>query len=230
MCCASPARTTSESPRERCRSADVSRPAREVRSVAPPIRVTPPGTGAAWLGREDSNLRMAESKSAALPLGYAPSFASSTGFARGGRTIMRGPTHRNRCREALWLIGRGAMPNEARQRPSSLADGRCPAKLRPTARLCPRCCRCRMRRSRWREVAVESSPRRWPWARYRRRVPGWVAEPAKNIFDFTLLIDQRKASRTASKAWNARSVPNVTGLVCRRPRRRSARPANTPSP
>src|SRR5215470_316956 len=26
-----------------------------------------------WLGREDSNLRMAESKSAALPLGYAPS-------------------------------------------------------------------------------------------------------------------------------------------------------------
>ncbi len=28
--------------------------------------------GNAWLGREDSNLRMAESKSAALPLGYAP--------------------------------------------------------------------------------------------------------------------------------------------------------------
>ena len=27
---------------------------------------------AVWLGREDSNLRMAESKSAALPLGYAP--------------------------------------------------------------------------------------------------------------------------------------------------------------
>jgi hypothetical protein len=26
-----------------------------------------------WLGREDSNLRMAEPKSAALPLGYAPS-------------------------------------------------------------------------------------------------------------------------------------------------------------
>ena len=25
-----------------------------------------------WLGREDSNLRMAEPKSAALPLGYAP--------------------------------------------------------------------------------------------------------------------------------------------------------------
>src|SRR5579883_2991292 len=29
-------------------------------------------TRALWLGREGSNLRMAESKSAALPLGYAP--------------------------------------------------------------------------------------------------------------------------------------------------------------
>jgi hypothetical protein len=29
-------------------------------------------TTVCWLGREDSNLRMAESKSAALPLGYAP--------------------------------------------------------------------------------------------------------------------------------------------------------------
>jgi hypothetical protein len=28
-----------------------------------------------WLGRQDSNLGMAESKSAALPLGYAPSTA-----------------------------------------------------------------------------------------------------------------------------------------------------------
>ena len=39
-----------------------------------------------WLGREDSNLRMAESKSAALPLGYAP---SGGGFLsrRGARTI-----------------------------------------------------------------------------------------------------------------------------------------------
>ena len=30
------------------------------------------GDRTGWLGREDSNLRMAESKSAALPLGYAP--------------------------------------------------------------------------------------------------------------------------------------------------------------
>ena len=45
-------------------------------------RVKPEGNGfrklaalaneSRWLGREDSNLRMAESKSAALPLGYAP--------------------------------------------------------------------------------------------------------------------------------------------------------------
>ncbi|GAN83885.1 hypothetical protein Gaha_0109_005 [Novacetimonas hansenii JCM 7643] len=31
-----------------------------------------------WLGREDSNLRMAESKSAALPLGYAPIFTNDS--------------------------------------------------------------------------------------------------------------------------------------------------------
>src|SRR5690242_17489378 len=31
-----------------------------------------PGTRLIWLGRQDSNLGMAESKSAALPLGYAP--------------------------------------------------------------------------------------------------------------------------------------------------------------
>ncbi len=35
----------------------------------------------AWLGREDSNLRMAESKSAALPLGYAP-IRMAPGMAR----------------------------------------------------------------------------------------------------------------------------------------------------
>jgi hypothetical protein len=32
-----------------------------------------------WLGRQDSNLGMAESKSAALPLGYAPSVAPDDG-------------------------------------------------------------------------------------------------------------------------------------------------------
>ncbi len=32
-----------------------------------------------WLGREDSNLRMAESKSAALPLGDAPIAARERG-------------------------------------------------------------------------------------------------------------------------------------------------------
>jgi hypothetical protein len=50
-----------------------------------------------WLGREDSNLRMAESKSAALPLGYAPTPLFSPAAARGGRTIMRGGTSRNRA-------------------------------------------------------------------------------------------------------------------------------------
>src|SRR5207302_522078 len=48
---------------------------REVRS--PKRRPNDPiyCTEKSWLGREGSNLRMAESKSAALPLGYAP-----TGF------------------------------------------------------------------------------------------------------------------------------------------------------
>lgn len=36
----------------------------------------------AWLGREGSNLRMAESKSAALPLGYAPSGPLGTAATR----------------------------------------------------------------------------------------------------------------------------------------------------
>jgi hypothetical protein len=36
-----------------------------------------------WLGREDSNLRMAESKSAALPLGYAPPQVGNRGRSRG---------------------------------------------------------------------------------------------------------------------------------------------------
>jgi hypothetical protein len=40
-----------------------------------------------WLGREDSNLRMAESKSAALPLGYAPKARSDCRQASGGRKI-----------------------------------------------------------------------------------------------------------------------------------------------
>ena len=33
-----------------------------------------------WLGREGSNLRMAESKSAALPLGYAPTSGPEHGI------------------------------------------------------------------------------------------------------------------------------------------------------
>src|SRR5579863_3828367 len=43
----------------------------------------------AWLGREDSNLRMAESKSAALPLGDAPIAPSVRSGRRSGATIMR---------------------------------------------------------------------------------------------------------------------------------------------
>ena len=47
------------------------RKGRGMRAFAP-VMTKSPISGNAWLGREDSNLRMAESKSAALPLGYAP--------------------------------------------------------------------------------------------------------------------------------------------------------------
>jgi hypothetical protein len=51
---------------------------------------------AIWLGREDSNLRMAESKSAALPLGYAPMRRKArTALAESGRTIVPGVPRRN---------------------------------------------------------------------------------------------------------------------------------------
>ena len=49
---------------------------------------------AVWLGRQDSNLGMAESKSAALPLGYAPTGTGEprrSDFVRGGRTIAARP-------------------------------------------------------------------------------------------------------------------------------------------
>src|SRR5262245_42083695 len=42
-----------------------------------------------WLGREGSNLRMAESKSAALPLGYAPIGPIGNGTARPRRERLR---------------------------------------------------------------------------------------------------------------------------------------------
>ena len=74
-----------------------------------------------WLGREGSNLRMAESKSAALPLGYAPSGPSGTAAARPSadslewcRSIGRGAAfqppggakyHRRRWRRAMPDMG-----------------------------------------------------------------------------------------------------------------------------
>ncbi len=52
-----------------------------------------------WLGRQDSNLGMAESKSAALPLGYAPKPLKTVppirGEARGRCTIVKAPLKGN---------------------------------------------------------------------------------------------------------------------------------------
>src|SRR5262245_5060490 len=53
-----------------------------------------------WLGRQDSNLGMAESKSAALPLGYAPSRATCVGKWRADHTQATAPDQRFR-----WRIG-----------------------------------------------------------------------------------------------------------------------------
>src|SRR3954451_25220081 len=46
-----------------------------------------------WLGRQDSNLGMAESKSAALPLGYAPTGGSLPTW-RADHSGEAGPDHR----------------------------------------------------------------------------------------------------------------------------------------
>ncbi len=60
-----------------------------------------------WLGREDSNLRMAESKSAALPLGYAPSLQC---IKLGEFGVVKPAAARERARNILaerrpWRIG-----------------------------------------------------------------------------------------------------------------------------
>ena len=70
-----------------------------------------------WLGRLDSNQGMAESKSAALPLGYAPPIREGRGRrSRSGRTIVRGLAHRNslnRCGRQRREIGVGAANEDA---------------------------------------------------------------------------------------------------------------------
>ena len=60
------------------------------------LRFTARRDGRGWLGRQDSNLGMAESKSAALPLGYAPMRDRKMPQRRdkgrpGGRTIAAAP-------------------------------------------------------------------------------------------------------------------------------------------
>src|SRR4029079_6603519 len=54
-----------------------------------------------WLGREDSNLRMAESKSAALPLGDAPVRATGISGPTARRTIVAARLRRNPADQSL---------------------------------------------------------------------------------------------------------------------------------
>ena len=75
-------------------------------------RAVADGTGGStkteiWLGRQDSNLGMAESKSAALPLGYAPLAPSWRSHASHGRGAARTYT-----RKVIW---RQSWPHPPRQ-------------------------------------------------------------------------------------------------------------------
>src|SRR6185295_6783825 len=62
-----------------------------------------------WLGREGSNLRMSESKSAALPLGYAPT--GRTGTPRGAMRPAR--TGSDRSIEGLQPFQQAGISNFA---------------------------------------------------------------------------------------------------------------------
>src|SRR3990170_2961044 len=97
-----------------------------------------------WLGREDSNLRMAESKSAALPLGYAP--IRSGGPYRGGRSCQRGAIKPSDAQPTTSASGEPALecrsqrgsciarPSPPSRSPSRTPpDSRWPARKEPTA-------------------------------------------------------------------------------------------------
>jgi hypothetical protein len=72
-------------------------------------------TGPDWLGREDSNLRMAESKSAALPLGYAPMHTAGLppALAFGARKITARPPWINDALPGRPAINTGTGPYNA---------------------------------------------------------------------------------------------------------------------
>ena len=89
-----------------------------------------------WLGREDSNLRIAESKSAALPLGYAPIGANAklirtkliakagAGKEAPGGTPPRGLGHGEPCARR---IGRAAIVKQRKTGSATAAHARQPS-------------------------------------------------------------------------------------------------------
>ena len=113
--------------------------------------VQSPDCGTAWLGREDSNLRMAESKSAALPLGDAPvlrhrNLGSHGAADHSGRTLTPQPRGSEFTQRHLLDAMRDALrQNEARARPRrqdvlvQIAQIRCASRCR--ARSPPHPCR-----------------------------------------------------------------------------------------
>jgi hypothetical protein len=91
-----------------------------------------PATG--WLGREDSNLRMAESKSAALPLGYAPTHRRDCSRQRvdGRGNIATQLLRINVRRNSAAIDGGANFYNVSRSRPS-----RCVPRYEPAEEKCP---------------------------------------------------------------------------------------------
>ena len=84
--------------------------------------MTPGNYKNAWLGREDSNLRMVESKSTALPLGDAPTRGMRRAALSGVRTIMRGSAGCNRL-AAVFPLRAGKANLAAASEDMALAKG-----------------------------------------------------------------------------------------------------------
>src|SRR5262245_56225517 len=96
-----------------------------------------------WLGRQDSNLGMAESKSAALPLGYAPSARTQ---GRDGETITAQPGSINVDRAAsprsgarfCMLVADDGSNGGRRAPPASVPGSRMILLFRPARAWVPR--------------------------------------------------------------------------------------------
>jgi hypothetical protein len=108
-----------------------------------PATGTPPIRQKHWLGREGSNLRMAESKSAALPLGYAPKRKRAPPLRRapysGAAPPATPPFRRyNLAGEKRPLVVLAARGPDGYKAPPARDVGRRPSRIRSFALSCRR--------------------------------------------------------------------------------------------